>query len=266
MKKSSFTLVELLVVIGIIGVLAGMIMPALGGARATSVRTDCVNNRHQLGLAALQYAGDNKQHIPFLLKSYGKDVDEKKAASNANYAMILSGKTGRKKLTDKEIRIGGAIGYMPEDKILLCTEADMHFLYTSGANAVGMLDLSEKSDSWYTGKTKDDKDVIEVVGRFRSYKDKKTVSYNLMRMKDPANLIIFADTFISGAPSPNTYDRFSAGSKEGKGLITMIHKGTTVVGMADGSSRIMGPGELRDSSVEIETTLQEDLSHTTTTK
>ena len=48
MKQKHFTLVELLVVIGIIGILAGMIIPAVGMARAAGRRTECVNNQGQL--------------------------------------------------------------------------------------------------------------------------------------------------------------------------------------------------------------------------
>ena len=48
MKQKHFTLVELLVVIGIIGILAGMIIPAVGMARAAGRRTECVSNQGQL--------------------------------------------------------------------------------------------------------------------------------------------------------------------------------------------------------------------------
>src|SRR5438093_679931 len=65
-----FTLVELLVVIGIIALLISILLPALSKARASAVTISCAARMRQLSMAAVMYANENKGSLPPICATY----------------------------------------------------------------------------------------------------------------------------------------------------------------------------------------------------
>ena len=62
--STAFTLVELLVVISIIGLLAGLAVPAINSGLKSAKAGACLSNLHQIGVATLAYTADNSFKLP----------------------------------------------------------------------------------------------------------------------------------------------------------------------------------------------------------
>jgi len=75
MKKKGFTLLESLVVVGIIAVLTAILLPALSTARRNARRHLCFNNLRQIGLAFQMYADDWYQSYPVDVNSLHSSTD-----------------------------------------------------------------------------------------------------------------------------------------------------------------------------------------------
>ena len=120
-RISAFSLVELLVVIGIIGLLMALLMPSLARAREQARRAACLNNLRQVFLTLQIYAGNNRDHVPIGYRAGRKQWD----------SMVYSG-------TSKQFCLFGTLynnGLMNDPAIFYCpSEVDPQSMLNTPSN------------------------------------------------------------------------------------------------------------------------------------
>jgi len=234
MKKKNFTLIELLVVIAIIAILAGLVMPALGHARAAGQRTACINDKKQLITVSLVYSQNNGGCIIY------RNGDKKP------YSDVLSGRgtSERSYLADKSLK---------------CSMAREDAVQNGSATyASGMLNVTEiaadasaaqpGSNSWLM---KSSREMLKKHGRFVNIAGDQ-VSYVVDRMKAPGDLVLYADVFKrTNDASETPHWSFIPNALDDDAAVTLMHMGTSVVAYADGRAESVAAGALKSGGTKI---------------
>ena len=108
-RRHGYTLVELLVVVGIMAVLISILLPALTKARESAVRVNCLSNLRQVGISIALYAQENKGFVP------AERIDND-YAFNFTYYLNAAGKGW------SDVGLMVERGYLTDGRVLYCPD------------------------------------------------------------------------------------------------------------------------------------------------
>jgi len=228
LRQSSFTLIELLIVIAIIAILAAMLLPALNRAREVAKGLQCVSNKKQAMLAQVQYASDfNGFMVGFL-------------PGNSNYglwgAVLCNSQdnSGLYSINGKGYLAKGCIQCPSARNRNKPGDSNFQFWYSTYG-----IDYS------YYNNNPMDSNRSRIFGEYILSSDSPELYlFVLGKMKRTSDILIFADTLWlkNNTPIP----RFFFNARLDTGAVVQAHQGRTSAAFADGHAAMHSGLELKN--------------------
>ena len=215
--KKQFTMVELLAVIAVIAILAGLLFPAIGGARAKARAAACLSNQKQVVTGIIQSLNDNNQYF------YSIDYETATPISNDESRWTY-------RLKDRR--------YLPDYAVMRCTEV---LFPAKKPGAFG-----EDAFTFGAAYIEASNDAKGIDFRGTKYLTKK-VSSGVISVS-PTSLILGGCSWNSGAEGGGALMAFDdSGSNLPYGKLYLPHKKAVNMFFLDGRAAAVSEGEVKNN-------------------